>query len=110
MERERGFLDAIAKHQNIKVVSDNQYGGATTESAMPRPSKFSAGFARVRIKRISKSMAFSVPMNRRHSACCCALQGGGFTKKVKFVGFDSSQKLMEALRAGAIHGLVLQNP
>ncbi len=32
-ERERGFLDAIAAHKEIEVVSANQYGGVTTESA-----------------------------------------------------------------------------
>lgn len=32
-EREAGFMDAIAKVPGIKVVSSNQYGGATTESA-----------------------------------------------------------------------------
>ena len=32
-EREQGFLDAIAAHKEIEVVSANQYGGATTESA-----------------------------------------------------------------------------
>ena len=31
--REEGFLDAIRKFPDIKLVSDNQYGGATTESA-----------------------------------------------------------------------------
>src|SRR6186713_2825310 len=32
-ERERGFLEAIAAHPDIEVVSHNQYGGVTTESA-----------------------------------------------------------------------------
>ena len=39
-----------------------------------------------------------------------ALQDGGWPGKVKFVGFDSSDKLVEALRRGEIDGLVLQNP
>ena len=39
-----------------------------------------------------------------------ALQDGGFAGKVKFVGFDSSIKLVEALKAGQIQGLILQNP
>jgi ribose transport system substrate-binding protein len=39
-----------------------------------------------------------------------ALQDGGFAGKVKFVGFDSSAKLVEGLKAGQIHGLVLQSP
>ncbi|SVB47191.1 uncharacterized protein METZ01_LOCUS200045, partial [marine metagenome] len=33
MKREQGFLDAIAESPDIVVVSDNQHGGATTESA-----------------------------------------------------------------------------
>src|SRR5688572_21380290 len=32
-ERERGFLEAIGAHTGIEVVSHNQYGGVTTESA-----------------------------------------------------------------------------
>ena len=35
---------------------------------------------------------------------------GAATKKVKFVGFDCSEPLLEALKAGKIQGLVLQNP
>jgi ribose transport system substrate-binding protein len=39
-----------------------------------------------------------------------ALQQVKRAGKVKFVGFDSSEKLVQALRDGEIHGLVLQNP
>ena len=39
-----------------------------------------------------------------------ALQDGGFAGKVRFVGFDSSVKLVEAMKKGEINGLVLQNP
>ena len=39
-----------------------------------------------------------------------APQDGGFASKVRFVGFDASTKLVEALRNGEIDGLVLQNP
>src|SRR5262249_13733794 len=31
--RENGFLDVVKKTPGIKIVSDNQYGGATTETA-----------------------------------------------------------------------------
>ena len=34
----------------------------------------------------------------------------GLAKKITFVGFDSSEKLIEALEKGEIKGLVLQNP
>jgi ribose transport system substrate-binding protein len=39
-----------------------------------------------------------------------ALQDSGLAGKVKYVGFDSSENLVEALRKGHIHGLVLQDP
>ena len=39
-----------------------------------------------------------------------ALTSVGRNGKVKFVGFDASAKLAEALKTGDIHGLVLQNP
>ena len=34
----------------------------------------------------------------------------GLAGKLRFVGFDSSAKLIEAIRAGKLDGLVLQNP
>jgi ribose transport system substrate-binding protein len=39
-----------------------------------------------------------------------ALRKAGAAGKVKFIGFDSSAKLVEGLRQGHIDGLVLQNP
>ena len=39
-----------------------------------------------------------------------ALQDAGLAGSVIFIGFDSSEKLVEALENGQIHGLVLQNP
>ena len=39
-----------------------------------------------------------------------ALQNAGLAGKVRFVGFDSSDKLVQGLRDGQIDALVLQNP
>jgi len=39
-----------------------------------------------------------------------ALDAAGRTGKLKFVGFDASAKLVEALGQGKLDGLVLQNP
>ena len=39
-----------------------------------------------------------------------ALQGSGLAGKVKYVGFDSSERLVKGLETGEIHGLVLQDP
>ena len=39
-----------------------------------------------------------------------ALRRLGLSGKVKFIGFDSSEKLVSALRVGDIDGLVVQDP
>jgi len=38
------------------------------------------------------------------------LEDSGLAGKVKYVGFDSSDRLVLALQKGYIHGLVLQDP
>jgi ribose transport system substrate-binding protein len=39
-----------------------------------------------------------------------AIRKSNVAKKVRFVGFDASEKLVSALRAGDIDALVVQNP
>ncbi len=106
MAREKGFLDA-AKKGGLEVVSDEQHGGATRESAQTASenllTRFKAGDG-LSIQGIfcpNESTAFGMMK---------ALQNGKLTTKVKFVGFDSSKELLEAVTSGEIEGLVLQNP
>ena len=105
--REAGFLDAIKKFPEIKLVSDNQYAGATTESAQATSERVlfglrdGAGIAVDGIYCPNESSTFGMLR---------VLQDNGWAGKVKFVGFDSSQKLVDGLKAGEIHGLILQNP
>jgi len=107
MNREEGFLAAMKKHPGIEVVSENQYGGATTESAykasenLLAPYKKDGGLTIDGIFCPNESTTFGMLR---------ALQDGGLAGKVKFVGFDSSEKLVEALGKNELHGLVLQDP
>jgi len=107
MQREQGFLDAIKESPDIEVVSENQYGGATTESAykasenLLAPLKTAEGLTIDGIFCPNESTTFGMLR---------ALQDGGYAGKTKFVGFDSSAKLVEALKKGEINGLILQNP
>jgi len=105
--REKGFLAAMKRFPRIKVVSANQYGGATTETAyrasenLLAPLKDGAKLDVDGIFACNESTTFGMLR---------ALQDGGFAGKVRFVGFDSSIKLVAALRSGEIDGLILQNP
>src|SRR5439155_6361100 len=106
--REEGFLKAIKKYPDIKVVSDNQYAGATTEAAYQASENLLAP-----LKKPDGSLSIDGIFTPNESSCfgmLRALQDGKFAGKVKFVGFDSSSKLVEALGNGQIDALVLQDP
>ena len=107
MNREKGFLDAIAKFKDITVASSNQYGGATTETAMQASEDL---LAPVKTDKGLSIDGIFCPNESTTFGMLRALQGAGFAGKVKFVGFDSSVKLIDALKAGQINGLILQNP
>ncbi len=106
-QREQGFLAALKRYRGITVVSANQYGGATTESAyaasenLLAPLKAAGGLSIQGLFCPNESTTFGMLR---------ALQDGGLAGKVRFVGFDSSAKLVEALRKGTLDATVLQNP
>lgn len=106
--REDGFLDAMKENPGMNVVSSNQYGGATTETAYAASEDMLARFknpdgtlALDGIFACNESTAFGMLR---------ALQDGGYAGKVKFVGFDSSAKLLEAVQNGQLNATVVQNP
>jgi ribose transport system substrate-binding protein len=108
MERERGWSDAIKDCKDIQVVSDNQYGGATTETSYQAGENLLS-----RLKNPDGSLSIDgifCPNESTTFGMLRTLQEGGWAGKVKFVGFDSSAKLIEALSDGQINGLILQNP
>ncbi len=104
--REEGFLEAIKKFPDIKLVSDNQYGGATTETA------FAASENLLLARNAAKGQLAGVfcPNESTTFGMLLALEKAGLAGKLRFIGFDSSAKLIEGVRAGKIDGLVLQNP
>jgi ribose transport system substrate-binding protein len=103
MEREAGFLDTIAKkYPGIRVISSNQYGGATTETAYTASENLLSTYKDVQgIFTPNESTTFGMLL---------ALDAADRTNQVKLVGFDASEKLVEAMAQRKIQGLVLQNP
>ncbi|HUV67305.1 MAG TPA: substrate-binding domain-containing protein [Sedimentisphaerales bacterium] len=109
MNREQGFLDVLKeKYPNIEVVSANQYGGATTESAYQASENLLAPLRTA--DGGLKIDGIFCPNESTAFAMLRALQDSGLAGKVKYVGFDSSDRLVQGLRNGQIHGLVLQDP
>jgi ribose transport system substrate-binding protein len=101
--REKGFLGAA---EGLTIVSDNQYGGATTETAFQK----SESLLLAHKAQTGVVQGVFTPNESTTFGMLQALRKSQVTKKVKFIGFDASDKLVTALREGDIEGLVVQNP
>lgn len=102
-KRENGFLDTItSEFPDVSLLVQDQHTGATTETAYQLAENLIGRFPEVE--------GIFCPNESSTFGTLRALQESGLAGKIKFVGFDSSPKLIQALRDGHIHGLVLQNP
>jgi ribose transport system substrate-binding protein len=100
--REAGFLEAMKAHPTIKIASESQHGGATVESAHKTAENLLSANKNVR--------GIFCPNESTTFGMLLALQQAGLAGKVRFIGFDASEKLVQAVRDGAIDALVLQDP
>lgn len=102
-QREQGFFDTIKRESPaISLVAQDQYAGATTESAYQLAENLLGRFPDVD--------GVFCPNESSTFGMLRALQEAGRAGTIVFVGFDSSPKLVQALREGEISGLILQNP
>ncbi len=106
--RAKGFLDGLKEFPGIEVVSSNQRSGSTSEIAYQNSENLLASLKKPEgglgvdgIFCVNEFTTF---------AMLRALQDGGWAGKVKFVGFDSSDMLVDAMKKGELNGLVLQDP
>jgi len=103
VQREAGFFDTItAEFPGLVLLVKDQYAGATTETAYQLAENL--------ISRFPDVQGVFTPNESSTFGMLRALQESGLAGKVVFVGFDSSPKLVQGLRDGDIHGLVIQNP
>lgn len=104
MQRESGFLDTIGKDfPGVRMLSKDLHAGPTSETAHKTSENLLTRFR-------DEVEGIFAPNESSTFGMLRALQGAGLAGKVRFVGFDSSEALMKAMRDGELHGLVLQNP
>jgi ribose transport system substrate-binding protein len=107
-QREDGFLDGISSFEGVEIVSSNQYAGVTTASALEAAenllSRFSTADGGLEIDGIFCATEPTTLGILR------ALQETGWAGRIRFVGFDSSEKMIAAMRAGELDGFVVQDP
>jgi ribose transport system substrate-binding protein len=107
-KREQGFLDAVAEHPGLEVVSSNQYGGADVDGAYKKAEALLTTF-----KKPDGSLdvdAIFCPNESSSFAMLRVLQDNGWAGKVKLVGFDASPALVKAVRDGDLDALIVQDP
>jgi ribose transport system substrate-binding protein len=106
--REDGFLAAIKAFAGIEVVASNQYAGVSTEGALKAAENLLARFGGTTGSlQIDGIFCATEPTTL---GILRALQNAGYAGKIRFVGFDSSDMMIAALRAGQLDGFVVQNP
>ncbi len=102
--REAGFLDAIKKFPGIKLVSSDQYAGATRETCYQAAQNLLNRFG----KEVNGVFCPCEPVTVTMAKAMrdIGLAGG----KVKIVGFDAGTQSVVDLEHGDVQGLVLQSP
>jgi ribose transport system substrate-binding protein len=101
-EREAGFLEAIAKSPGIEVISKSQYGGATQGE--------SKTVALNLLEKLRQADGVFCPNESSTLGMLGALEQEHLAGKIKFVGFDATPSLVNALRAKEIDCLIAQDP
>jgi ribose transport system substrate-binding protein len=101
-EREAGFLEAIAKSPDITVISSNQMGGATTDSAKTAALNM--------MDTLKQADGIFCPNESTTMGMLGALEDGQLAGKVKFVGFDATPALVDAMKKKEIDVLISQDP
>ena len=101
-EREAGFLEVMKKNPGIHILVDNRYAGPTAGEAKTVAMEL--------VDKLKQADGIFCPNESSTMGMLLALRQNNLAGKVKFVGFDTSPPLVEALRSGEIHALVAQNP
>lgn len=102
--REAGFLEAIQKFPEIKVISSDQYAGATRETSYQASQNLLNRYGR-------ELQGVFCPCEPVAVGMAKALRDLGYAGgKVKMIGFDTGGQSVADLRSGDIQGLVVQNP
>lgn len=105
--REQGFLDYLEEQKkagkSFTLVSSDQYAGSTVNEA-----EKNAGPLLLRFK--DKMDGLFVVNESSSTGMLNAMRSQGLNGKVRFVAFDSSEPLLQALREGDIDGTIVQDP
>jgi len=102
-QREKGFVDKIKTFPAIQVISSNQYAGATRDTAKSAAENL--------LNRFGNDIdGMFTPNESSTAGTLLALEDSGKAGKIRFIGFDASDIFVQAMRAGKLQGIIVQNP
>ena len=102
MDRERGFEEALTREFPKMRIVARQYGMSDRSKAMAAAENIFTAHSD-----LDGIFASSEPSS---VGVAQAVKSRGLTGKLKFVGFDASQGMIEDLKGGTIDALVVQDP
>lgn len=102
--REKGFLEALGKHPDIKLISSDQYAGPTRETSYQASQNLLNRFGR-------EVDGIFCPNENSTIGMTMALRDiGRAGGQVKMVGFDAGSQSVADMKNGDVQGLIVQNP
>ncbi len=103
-QREKGFIERIkAGYPNIQLISSSQFAGATRDTAKTAAENL--------LNRFGNDLdGLFTPNESSTAGALLALEDAGKAGKIHFIGFDTSDVFVKAMRDGKLHGIVVQNP
>ncbi|MFG0259190.1 MAG: substrate-binding domain-containing protein [Phycisphaerales bacterium JB041] len=100
--RELGCVVAIAEDDGIELIDPGRYAGATRATAQEAAENLLTTYDDID--------GIFCPNESSTFGMLLALRSRGLAGDVRFIGFDASEGLVEAMAAGEIDALVVQNP
>jgi ribose transport system substrate-binding protein len=103
-DREAGFIQRLKeKYPSIELISSDQYAGPTRDTAKRASENLLNRFG-------DELQGIFTPNESSTGGMLLALQDIGKAGKVTFIGFDTSESFLEAMRNKQLQGIVVQNP
>jgi ribose transport system substrate-binding protein len=103
-QREEGFLATLKEEfPGITILSSSEYSGTTPDASLGKSQQMLVKY------RDQVNGIFTV-CEPNSTGMLKALEQEELAGKVRFVGFDPGKQLIQAMRDGKMHGIVLQDP
>jgi ribose transport system substrate-binding protein len=101
--REQGFVDRIKTYPGVELISSDQYAGGTRDTAKTAAENLLNRYG-------DQIQGIFTPNESSTSGTLLALEDVKRAGKITFIGFDTSDAFIAAMRAGTLQGIVVQNP